>query len=247
MFTAEDRDRVRAQLLARAESDSAITGAAFTGSLATGDGDRWSDTDLVLAVRGDLTATVNEWTRWLHDEFGAVHHWDLAAVPSVVRVFLLPGWLELDLTFTPEDQFGPRSPQWRTIFGQPRQLQPFPPIDPEQLAGLVWHHALHARICIERSRWWQAEYWISAIRDHVIALACLRLGYPANYAKGAHLLPENLTAPLEATLVRAVDESELRRALTATITVATGELERTDPALADRLRPMFTELSGVLG
>src|SRR5215472_10029953 len=104
MFTAEDRDRVRAQLLARAEADDAITGAAFTGSLATGDGDRWSDTDLVLAVRGDLTATVNEWTRWLHDEFGAVHHWDLAAAPSVVRVFLLPGWLELDLTFTPEDQ-----------------------------------------------------------------------------------------------------------------------------------------------
>jgi hypothetical protein len=38
--------------------------------------------------------------------------------------------------------------------------------------------ALHARICIERGRWWQAEHWISAMRDHVITLACLRLGYP---------------------------------------------------------------------
>lgn len=28
-------------------------------------------------------------------------------------------------------------------------------------------------------RWWQAEYWISAIRNHVITLACLRQGYPA--------------------------------------------------------------------
>ena len=36
------------------EADGAITGAAFTGSLATGDDDRWSDTDLVLAVRGEL-------------------------------------------------------------------------------------------------------------------------------------------------------------------------------------------------
>jgi hypothetical protein len=246
MFTAEERDRVRAQLLSRAEADGAITGAAFTGSLATGDGDRWSDTDLVLAVRGELTATVAKWTRWLHDELGAVHHWDLTTAPSVVRVFLLPGWLELDLTFAPEDQFGPRSEQWRTIFGQPRELQPFPPLDTEQLAGLVWHHALHARICVERSRWWQAEHWISAIRDHVITLACLRLGYPANYAKGAHLLPEDLATPLEATLVRSPDESELRRALAATVIVATGELERTNPALGGRLRPMLTELCGGL-
>jgi hypothetical protein len=247
MFTAEDRDRVRGQLLSRAEADGAVTGAAFTGSLATRAGDRWSDTDLVLGVRGELAATVNKWTRWLYDELGAVHHWDLTVAASVVRVFLLPGWLELDVTFAPEDQFGPRSPQWRTIFGQPQQLQPFPAVDQEQLAGLIWHHALHARIGIERSRWWQAEHWISAIRDHVITLACLRLGYPANNARGAHLLPEDLTAPLEATLVGSLDESELRRALAATSTVATGELERTDPALAGRLRPMLTELCGDLG
>ena len=244
MFTAEERDRIREQLLARAEADDSITGAAFTGSLATGDGDRWSDTDLVLAVRGDLTATVDKWTRWLYEELDAVHHWDLTAAQSVVRVFLLPGWLELDLTFAPEDQFGPRSSRWRTIFGQPRQLQPVPPVNPGQLAGLVWHHALHVRICIERGRWWQAEHWISAIRDHVITLACLRLGYPANYAKGAHLLPEDLTAPLEATLVRSLGGPELRRAMAAAITVATAELERSVPALAGRLRPMLTELCG---
>jgi acyl-CoA synthetase (AMP-forming)/AMP-acid ligase II len=83
MFTAEERDRIREQLLARAETDSAVVGAAFTGSHATGDG----------------------------------------------------------------------------------------------------------------GRWWQAEHWISAMRDHVITLACVRLGYPAHYAKGAHLLPEDLTTP----------------------------------------------------
>ncbi len=159
-------------------------------------------------------------------------------------MFLLPGWLEVDLTFAPEDQFGPRGPNWRTIFGRPQPPEPFPALDPEHLAGLVWHHALHARICIERGRWWQAEYWISAIRDHVITLACLRLGHPAYYAKGAHLLPDDLTAPLQATLIRSPREPELRRALAATITVVTSELQRSDPALAARLRPMITELAG---
>ena len=52
MFTTQERDHIRDQLLARARADDAIVGAAYTGSLGTGPGDRWSDTDLVLAVRG---------------------------------------------------------------------------------------------------------------------------------------------------------------------------------------------------
>ena len=38
-------------------------------------GDRWSDTDLVLAVRGDVSATVAEWSRWLYDDCSARHQW----------------------------------------------------------------------------------------------------------------------------------------------------------------------------
>ena len=76
-----------------------------------------SDTDLVLAVRGDLTDVVSRSTHRLYDEWNVQHHWDLAAAPSLIRVFLLPEWLEIDLTFAPEEHFGPRGPQWHTIFG----------------------------------------------------------------------------------------------------------------------------------
>ena len=98
----------------------------------------------------------------------------------------LPAWIEVIFNFVPEAGFGSRGPQWRTIFGQSHSLEPFPAPDPQHLAGLVWHHALHARICIERGRWWQAGYWLSGVRDQVIALACVRLGYPGVHAKGAH-------------------------------------------------------------
>ncbi|MEV6162309.1 hypothetical protein AB0L71_10345 [Streptomyces sp. NPDC052052] len=243
MFTVEERDRVREQLIARAEADDTIVGAAFTGSHADGESDRWSDTDLVLAVRGELTTTLDQWTSWLYDELGAQHHWDLSAGPNIIRVFLLPDWLEIDMTFAPEAAFGPRGPQWLTIFGQTQPLEPFTAPDRDTLIGLVWHHALHARVCIERSRWWQAEHWISAMRDHAITLACLRLGYPAAYGKGAHLLPDDLTAPLETTLVRSLAEPELHRALRATINIVTDELGLSNPGLAARLRPMLTELA----
>ncbi|MFK4105398.1 hypothetical protein ACI2L1_36115 [Streptomyces sp. NPDC019531] len=243
MFTVEERDRLRERLLARAEADETVVGAAFTGSYADGEGDRWSDTDLVLAVRGDLTPTLDRWTGWLYDDLGARHHWDLSVGAGVIRVFLLPGWLEIDLTFATEAEFGPRGPQWRTVFGRPRPLAPFAPPDADTLAGLLWHHALHARACIERARWWQAEHWISALRDHVITLACLRLDLPAAHAKGAHLLPDALSAHLETTLVRSLAAEELHRALTAAITVATAELELSRPELATRLAPMLAELT----
>ncbi|MET7483077.1 hypothetical protein [Streptomyces sp. NPDC005538] len=244
MFTPEERDRIRARLLAHAEADESIVGLAFTGSHATGTGDRWSDTDIVLAVRGTVSDTVNRWTAWFYDEFDARHHWDLGVGgASVVRVFLLPGWVELDITFAPEPEFGARGPQWRTVFGTPRAREHFPPPDRDTLIGFAWHHALHARICIERARWWQAEHWISALRDQAISLACLRLDLPTAYAKGAHLLPNEVTAPLDATLVRSLTEGELRRALAATVAVVTAELDRSDPELAARLGPMLTELT----
>lgn len=243
MFSVEERDLVRKRLLDLAGADPAVVGAAITGSQATGDGDRWSDIDLAFAIDGPLEVVMQRWTRRLYQDFAAIHHWDLPSGSAVYRVFLLPGCLELDIAFTPAADFGPRGPSWRTVFGHPTRPQPGAPPDHDHLAGLAWHHAIHALVCIRRRRWWQAEYWISALRNQVITLACLRIGQPTSYAKGAHLLPAGLTAPLEATLVRTLDETELHRALTAATTALSAELTRIDPALATRLRPMLAELA----
>lgn len=244
MFTPDQRDRTRAQLLAHAEADDSITGLAHTGSHATGTGDRWSDTDMVLAVRGDIAEAVARWTAWIYDELGARHHWDLGVgATTVIRVFLLPDWLELDLTFAPEPEFGARGPAWRTLFGTPHEQPPFPPPDRNTVIGFAWHHALHARICLERGHSWQAAHWINALRDQLITLACLRLDLPTAYSKGAHLLPDEVTTPLESTLIRSLTEPELRRALTATITATATELDHSDPELAARMGPMLTELT----
>jgi predicted nucleotidyltransferase len=241
-ITEEQRDRLRQCLLGLAEADAAIRGAAVTGSQAGGGGDEWSDIDLAFAVDGPVEPAMDRWTDLLYRDFGAVHHWDLPAGTTIYRVFLLPGWLEVDIAFVPQAEFGPLGTHWRTVFGTAVTLDPPASPDVRTLAGRGWHHALHARACIARGSRWQAEYWISAVRDLVVTLACLRLGYPASYAKGAHLLPAEVTAPLEEALVGSLDPAELHRALAAAVGSLAAELDRTDRALAARLNPMLAEI-----
>jgi predicted nucleotidyltransferase len=242
MFTTEERDRVRGRLLELAEADPDVVAAAITGSFVADGGDEWSDIDLAFGIRGELDPALSRWTDILDRDFGAIHNWDLPWGSMVYRVFLLPEWLQVDISFTPAAEFGPRGPNWRTVFGETIEDLPTTPVSRDQLIGWAWVLARHGRTCIERHKPWQAEWTISGVRDNVIALACLRLGYPTRYAKGAELLPDELTGPLEATLVRSLDEPELRRALAATVDALAAELEQTDAALAAKVNPMLAEL-----
>jgi hypothetical protein len=242
VFSVEERDAVRGRLLELARNDPTVRAAAMTGSFASETADRWSDVDLAFAV-ADVSQALEHWTDIMYGEFAALHHWDLPWGSSVYRVFLLPKCLEVDIAFTPENDFGPRGPNWRTVFGETVEPAAAEPPRRDDLVGLAWHHVLHARICIERGKPWQAEWLIGRIREHILALACLRLGHPARFAKGADLLPPEVTKAAEPTLVSSLGETELRRALASAAGALTAELERTDPELAQRLRPTLEELA----
>jgi hypothetical protein len=243
MFKPERRDQVRERLLELAAEDTAVMGAAITGSITVGAEDEFSDVDLAFGVRGDLTPVIEGWTRRLYDDFRAIHHWDLPVHSTVYRVFLLPHLLQVDVAFIPEAHFAPGGPTWHTVFGQPGPPPQRPRADPDELVGVAWTMALSAWRSIERGRPWMAEHMISGVRDHVLALACLREGLPTRYAKGADRLPAEVTEPLEATLIRSLDAAELRRVLGAAVDALAQELERTDPELAARLEPTLRDLT----
>ena len=239
---------MRRQLLGLAEKDPRITGAAVTGSAAEGREDRWSDIDLYFGVATDLAldAVVSDWSGYLYGELGAPHHFDLTVPTAVYRAFLLPSCLEVDLGFTPADRFGPVGPNFRAVSGEAVQTSPAPLPDPGHPIGLAWHHVLHARSCIERHKPWQAEYWTSGIRDQTLALACLRLGAPAHYAKGADALPVAVTGGLEDALVRSLELEELGRALRVAATQLLVELSATDAVQAQRLERSIRELANLV-
>jgi hypothetical protein len=236
VYTPEQRAAVRDGLLERAREDDRVSGAALTGSAALGKEDRWSDVDVFLGIAesADVDEVVADWTTALY-ETGAVHHWDVRAGAALYRVFLLESGLQVDIAFTPELDFGARSPSFELAFGEPIDLPPPEPPAFGDVGGLGWLGILHAHKAIERGKPWEAAYWIGSVRDQTLTLACLRLGENPYYSRGADRLPTAITASLEETLVSAPRPGELRRALRATRRCLLEEIGRTDAELADRL------------
>lgn len=243
MFTAQHRDQVRDRVLELARTDPRITAGALTGSTALGAQDAWSDIDVAFGIADGFTldTVLQDWTAVLDREYSVIDHFDLRSGASVYRVFLLSDGLEVDVGVTPGQDFGARGPAFRALFGATHRREAASQPETGYLIGLGWHHVLHARSCIERGKPWQAEYWISGIRDHALALACIRLGEDAIYGRGVDRLPTAVTSPFAEALVRSLDEPELRRALAMATACLIGELEAGDALLCARLKPLLQE------
>jgi len=214
-FSAEARDLVRDRVLELADADERVVAGAVVGSLALGDGDRWSDLDLTFAVRDGVSVedVLDDWTRTLAEELEAVHLFDVWGGGALYRVFLLPGCLQVDLSVAPESSFGARTPRFRLLFGKASALPHSAPPPAEELLGYAVHHALRARFSIERGKLWLAEYWVRQVRDYALALACQRRGLPTSYGRGFDELPSEVLAGFVGALPRSLDHDELLRAL----------------------------------
>jgi hypothetical protein len=240
LFTVEERGRVRERILAKAEADARIVAGAEIGSLAGSGGDRWSDLDLTFGV-GDgasIADLLDEWTSDLAQELDAVHLFDLHAGAAIYRVFLLPGLLQVDLSFAPAAEFRARGPKFRLLFGEAAEAAFTTPPSAEHLFGLAVHHALRTRFCVERGRLWQAEYWLTELRRHVLELACLRLGLSPSYARSFDDLPAEVVEPLRGALVGSLEREQILRALD----VAIGALLRETSDVRDVAERIESEL-----
>lgn len=244
MFSIKDRTLLRDHILQLAGSDPRVVAGAVVGSLALSDGDRWSDLDLTFSVADDssILDVLADWTNNIIKAFNATQLFDLPSGTSIYRVFLLPGCLQFDLSFTPASSFGATGPKFKLLFGTSVE-KPYPkPPAAQELFGYAVHHALRARFCIERGRYWQAEYWISATRDYALHLACLRRNLPPYQGRGFDDLPSEIHDVFSHTLVTTLTRAELLRALGSVID---GLLHETDGVqeLAIKVKPQLLELT----
>jgi hypothetical protein len=257
LFTVEQRDALRARVLQLAEEDERVVAGAAVGSLAVGNGDRFSDLDLTFAIADGVPVAhvLDGWARTLTEELDAVQLADLKAGPTIYRVFLLPDALQFDLSMTSATEFRPAGPRFQLLFGEtaadesevPRRSHgglfiPTPPAAGD-IFGWGVIYALHARACIERGRVWQAEHYVGAVRDHALSLACLHRGLPAVQARGYDELPPEVLAGLDGSHVGSLEPDALRRALAASVLALLNEgAEAGLPAVdvvAERLAELY--------
>jgi hypothetical protein len=141
----------------------------------------------------------------------------------------------VDISFTPEADFGPRGPEFKLLFGKTSKDHESPAFSPEHTFGLAVHHLVRARICLERGKPWQAEYWISVARDYALTLACHHQGLKTAYGRGFDDLPEEVLSKFHNTFPNPANRGELLEALGRTID---GLLDNSQevPGLASRLK-----------
>jgi len=238
VFTVEQRDALLERVLGLGREDERVVAGAVVGSLAVDSGDRFSDVDLTFGVANgaQVADVLDDWTRLLIDELDAVPLVDLQRGPTTYRVFLLRDTLQLDLSMTPAAQFRPAGPRFRLVFGVTLGDETVAPVSPvvgdlfistPAVAGDIFGwgviYALHSRACIERGRGWQAEHYVGAVRDHALALACLREGVTAAQARGYDDLSTETLARYEDARVGSLEPTALRAALAASVVALTGE------------------------
>ena len=244
MFNIQDRNKIHDYVLNLAHSDPRVVAGAVVGSLALSEGDRWSDLDLTFGVADDvpIQEVLEDWTIVIIDVFQAVHLFDLPSGASIYRVFLLPGCLQFDLSFTPAAQFGASGPKFKLLFGRAVD-KPFPqPPSLHELFGYAVHHVLRARFCIERGRYWQAEHWIGSARDYALRAACRRRGLPIYNGRGFDDLPADIRDVFASSLVTSFEPEELLRALSCAIDGIFHEVEGVEK-LASSIEPELRRLA----
>ena len=244
MFSVEKRERLARDLVEMARADARIIAGAEVGSLTETTGDRWSDLDLTFGVMlgHDVDEVLRDWTAQLERERGAVRLFDLQSLDTTYRVLLFPGGLQVDLSFTPGAvaQTGPR---FKTLFGSPVKQYVAPSLDTLDVFGMCVHHALRARVGVERGRLWSAQYYVHELRHETLSLACLQRGLPARYARGFDELPPDVLEHAALTLPRSLEPPELRRALRSAIGLLVAEA--TDIETLPLVMPTLDELANL--
>lgn len=245
VFTPADRSRIRDELVARAQSDPNVVGAALVGSAARDAEDAWSDIDLVLQL-GRATCepeVVEEWSREIDSAYGVADTLDVLAGGIRYRVFLLRSSLQLDVSFWPHDEFRATEPGFRLLFGTPATpAEPSTP-DIDRIIGSGWLYALHARSATARGRLWQAAMMLDELRSQVITLKCLRHGLNPWHGRDVDGLPAEDLAELVQSRAALVEPATLDVSRALLLGQFLDEVRRRDVARADRLAVPFRELA----
>lgn len=244
MFTTKLRDHIRDELIALAQADTDIVGAALVGSSATGLQDAFSDIDLALQLAPDVdeAAAVDRWTRHITERYGVAHHLDVYAGNTRYRVYLLPESLQIDISFWAHNAFVAIGDRFTLLFGAHPEERRVTTQNPDHLIGYAWLYALHVRSSIARNQPWHALSLLDDMRDYVLMLACIRHGLNPRELRGVDDLPSEVLSRFTIARAISLQPDELRRSLRCHGELLLTEVSEIDANLADQLSEPVREI-----
>jgi hypothetical protein len=246
LFTDIERNILLERVSKIAQSDNRVSGGALVGSFANNVMDKYSDIDITFGIKTGFEplSILNEWTEILKSEFEIVDYFDVKSASAIYRVILFSNGLEIDLSVVPKNDYGPMSPNFKLLFGESINRTNFPEQPLRTLIGWGWHHVLHANSAINRFKLWQAEYWLSSLRNYVISMKCIRLGLPSAHARGADRINNLDMKVFESTLIQILESKELKRVLMIMTNEFIKEVQYEDVKLSIELQNIFQKALG---
>lgn len=244
MFTIEYREKVRQRIIRRAREDVRIVSAAEVGSYASDAKDRWSDLDLTFGVDESQSVNdiLNSYSDFMFSEFSGKKLLDIRSGKTIYRVFILPGCLQVDLSFSPESAFGAAGPHFNLLYGKQFEIEQPPKQSVDELLGYTLHHLLRGWISIERNKLWQAEFWISEARNYILKIACISNNLNPNYGRGFDSIPELILEQLKGSLICELSKNQLQKSLRIIIS-SLPSISKQSEALCAEFKDMLEELN----
>ena len=198
------RDRGAQAPRARARrEDHRVVAGAVVGSLALDEGDRWSDLDLTFAVADGVPVAdvLEDWSRVVEDELAACSCSTCPPARASTACSSCPAVSSSTSRSRPRRSSARRARSSSCSSAKRSSARSASRRPPRSCSATASTTRCGRASRIERGRVWLAEYWISAVRDYALNLACRRRGLPAWYGRGFDELPADVLGRFEGAIV----------------------------------------------
>ena len=246
LCSPEQRHECLDRLLAALETDDRIAGVVVVGSGAVGFDDRYSDIDLsvVVGLEEDTEPVFREWKERVEELFDVIWYAEAIYGPSnFLHLFLLDGFLELDMGILSFSNLAARRERWRVAFDrsgeidqvmrtswEQRPRRDVPTIYQRRLDS-IWHFVMRAAVAVKRHQPWAALHELEQIRNRTVELAGLNTGLDNRDFRDMHHMPGAFVAGLEQTLVCTTEPEAIVEALKAATCCFFGQAKKLDEVL----------------
>ena len=208
--------------------------------------DEYSDIDLCVVVGkdDDILPAFKEWPVRITELFAIIQY--VESIERFLHIFLLEGFLELDIGFLSLSNLTARKGRWKVAFDYSGKIEDImqsswnerrhqTDIEAIYLHRIksIWSYIMHAVVALQRNLPWKAISELGEIRNQTIELRGLREGLDTKRFRHVDKMSQEFLEDMRKTLVSSMDDKEIMNAIRIATNCFFREARRIDKILGD--------------